>query len=789
MTSVRKYMAIPLAALLVACQGTGSVDYKDPSAPVEARVKDLLGKMTMEEKLRQLSQTNMVPDLVNDGEFDETKLDEVIGSDGYGSVQGIVLTGEKATEYYNRVQRYCVEKTRLGIPIFTTTESLHGSVQDGSTIFPQSIGVAATFDPELANRMTTAVAGELFSQGVNQVLCPVVDVTRDPRWGRTEETFGEDPYLNGLFGIAEVKGYLDNGLNSVLKHYGPGAETQGGLNLASVSCSPRDLLQIHLKPFEMVVRNTNLHGIMSSYDTWDRIPNSASHYLLTELLRDEWGFDGYVYSDWGAISFLHSFHNVAANEAEAGRMAITAGLDFEASSGCFWKLPELVEQGKMDESVINQAVARVLKVKFEMGLFENPYRNEGGKPQMRSEENKALARRMADESIVLLKNENNLLPLDADHLRSLAVIGPNADQVQFGDYSWSRSNEDGVTPLAGLRQLLGERVNIRYAKGCDLVTDDRSGFAEAVNAARSSDATLLFLGTASASLARDYSNVTSGEGFDQCDLNLTGVQQQLLEAVSATGKPVVLVLVTGKPISLPWAKEHVPAIVAQWYGGEAAGNAIADMLMGNTVPSGKTPISWPQSAGHLPCFYNHLPSDRGFYHQPGAPNNPGRDYVSSSPDPLWAFGHGLSYTSFEYGEPILPATQLLPTDTLTVGLDVRNTGSCDGKEVVQLYFNDVASTLATPVKQLKAFTKVEIPAGESRRVEMRVPVSEFAYYDMDMNLQVEPGEFDIMIGSSSDDIRHSTRIQVGAKGSVIKTDPVTNASFMVTPDGDTIRRE
>ncbi len=789
MISVRKYMALPLIALLIACQGTDSVDYKDSSAPVEARVKDLLDKMTMEEKLRQLSQINMVSDIVNDGVFDETKLDEVIGSDGYGSVQGIVLSGEKATEYYNRVQRYCMEKTRLGIPIFTTTESLHGSVQDGSTIFPQSIGVAATFDPELANQMTTAVAGELFAQGVNQVLCPVVDVTRDPRWGRTEETFGEDPYLNGLFGIAEVKGYLDNRLNPVLKHYGPGAETQGGLNLASVSCSLRDLLQIHLKPFEMVVRNTNLHGIMSSYDAWDRIPNSASHYLLTELLRDEWGFDGYVYSDWGAISFLHSFHKVAANEAEAGRMAITAGLDFEASSDCFWKLPELVEQGKMDEGVIDQAVARVLKVKFEMGLFENPYRNEGGKPQMRTAENKALARRMADESIVLLKNENNLLPLDAGHLRSLAVIGPNADQVQFGDYSWSRSNEDGVTPLAGLRQLLGERVNIRYAKGCDLVTDDRSGFAEAVNAARTSDATLLFLGTASASLARDYSNVTSGEGFDQCDLNLTGVQQQLLEAVYATGKPVVLILVTGKPISLPWAKEHVPAIVAQWYGGEAAGNAIADMLVGNTVPSGKTPISWPQSAGHLPCFYNHLPSDRGFYHQPGAPNNPGRDYVFSSPDPLWAFGHGLSYTSFEYGEPVLSATQLLPTDTLTIGLDVRNTGLYDGKEVVQLYFNDIASSLATPVKQLKAFKKVEIPAGESRRVEMRVPVSEFAYYDMDMNLQVEPGEFDIMIGSASDDIRHTIRIQVGAKGSVIKTDPVTNASFMVTPDGDTIRRE
>ncbi len=774
------------AILLMTCSelNIGSVDYKDASVPVEKRVEALLSQMSIEEKLAQLNQLNLT-DLLTDGELDVNKLKEFIGIHGYGSVQGINLSGMQAAKLYNEVQRYCIEKTRLGIPIFITTESLHGSVQDNSTIFPQSIAIGATFDPDLSYRMTQAISKELIAEGVNQTLCPVVDVTRDARWGRTEETFGEDPFLNGCMGIAEVRGYLENGINPVLKHYGPGAEPEGGLNLASVSCSQRDLLDIHLKPFEMIVRETEIRSLMSSYDSWNRIPNSASHYLLTELLREEWGFDGYVYSDWGAVSMLHYFQHVASSEKEAAKMALTAGLDFEASSGCYKKLGQMIEDGVIEEKFVNLAVRRILKVKFELGLFDNPYRNEGYPDVIHGHEHQILARQIADESIVLLKNEGGRLPLSVDNIHSIAVIGPNADQVQFGDYSWSRSNEDGITPLEGLRRLLGDQFSLNYAKGCNLTTNDKSGFQEALQACRKSDITVLFLGTASASLARDYSNVTSGEGFDQNALELTGVQEELMKALFSTGKPVILVLVTGKPICVPWANEHLPAIVAQWYGGEKAGDAIAAMLFGETNPCGKTPISWAHSTGNLPCFYNYLPTDRGFYHQPGTLNNPGRDYVFSTPKPLWSFGHGLSYTTFEYGEALLSTNELNDQDTLTITIPITNTGVLNGKEVVQLYIHKEASQLVTPVMQLKGFCKVSVPAGQTRTATIHLPIKYLTVTGKDMKQTVEPGNYELLIGSSSTDIRVHSYITVGNAHIVVEKKEVE--LVRVTPDGDTIR--
>ena len=749
------------AAAIIASVASCSekVIYKDSSQPVDKRVEDLLSRMTLQEKLRQLNQIDYWA-VMKDGRLSEALLRKEIGEEGFGSVQGITLPSWEITEFFNGVQKWCVEETRLGIPIFTSTESLHGAIHDGSTVFPQSIALASTFDPSLAYSMTKAIARELCSEGVNQTLCPVVDVCRDPRWGRTEETFGEDPFLNGTFGIAEVKGYLESGINPVLKHFGPGGEPVGGLNLASVDCSERDLHQIHLKPFEMVVRNTGLRSLMSSYNSWNRVPNSASKLILTDILRDRWGFKGYVYSDWGAVWMLKYFQKVASDGEEAARMAISAGLDFEASSKCYLDLENAVKEGRISKKVIDRAVRNVLKIKFEAGLFDNPYRNPGGKAEVRLPESVALSRRIAEESIVLLKNEGNLLPLDNGGLRSVAVIGPNADQVQFGDYSWSRSNKDGKTPLAALKEYLGEGVKINYAKGCDLVTGDVSGIPEAVRAARSSDVALVFLGTASASLSRDYSNVTSGEGYDQESLELTGAQERLLKEVAAAGKPVVLVLVTGKPICIPWAKDNVPAILTQWYGGETAGYAITDILFGEVSPSGKLPVSFPRSTGHLPAYYNHLPTDRGFYHQPGSPDNPGRDYVFSSPDALWPFGHGLSYSSFEYGNINMSSTSLSSSDTLTVRLEVANTGSMDAKEVVQLYVRNDASKTVTPVKELKAFSKVSIPAGKSATVTLSVPVSELAVLDQDMDPVVVPGEYLIMIGASSQDIRKEAAIIV-----------------------------
>ena len=740
---------IPLLITLLVCIGcsnSGTPAYKDSSKPIEKRVEDLVSRMTLKEKLRQLNQLDC-GSVMNDGGLDPARLKEIIGDEGFGSIQGITVPSWESTAFFNGVQRYCVEETRLGIPIFTSTESLHGAIHDGSTVFPQSIALASTFDPSLAHEMTLAISEELISEGANQTLCPVLDVARDPRWGRTEETFGEDPYLNGTFGIAEVRGYLEGGMNPVIKHFGPGGEPVGGLNLASVDCSPRDLELIHLKPFEMVVRNTGVRGIMSSYDSWNRVPNSASKFLLTDLLRDKWGFKGYVYSDWGAVGMLHSFQRIAASTEEAARLAISAGLDFEAAGGCYQELETAVKEGRISEEVIDRAVSNVLRVKFEMGLFDNPYRNLDGKAIVRTPEHVALSRRIADESIVLLKNEGNLLPLNKESLRSVAVIGPNADQVQFGDYSWSRSNEDGKTPLAAIREYLDGKAKINYVKGCDLVSEDKSGIPEAVRAASSSDVALVFLGTSSASLARDYTNSTSGEGYDLESLDLTGVQEDLLRAVAATGKPVVLVLVTGKPISVPWAKDNIPAILTQWYGGETAGNAVAGILFGETVPCGKLPISFPKSAGHLPAYYNHLPTDKGFYRQPGSAGNPGRDYVFSSPEPLWAFGHGLSYTDFEYGEIRLSSETLKAGDTLTVKSEISNKGRFDAKEVVQLYVRQVNSPIVTPVKELKAFTKVSVPAGGKTETVLSLPVS-------------EPGEFQIMIGSSSEDIRHEVTVKV-----------------------------
>ncbi len=738
------FMVSLAAMIIVSCAEKRT--YKDSSLPIDKRVEDLLSKMTIKEKLRQLNQLDM-PSLLEDGELSQERLEELIGPDGFGSVQGITIPSWESTKLFNSLQRYCIEETRLGIPIFTSAESLHGSVHDGSTIFPQSIAVAATFNPELAYSMTRAISEELYSEGVNQTLCPVLDVCRDPRWGRAEETFGEDPFLNGTIGTAEVKGYLDGGINPVIKHFGPGGEPVGGLNLASVNCSPEDLSRIHLKPFEMVVRNTGIRTVMSSYNSWNRVPNSASRYLLTELLRETWGFRGYVYSDWGAVGMLHNFQGVAADYPEAARMAISAGLDFEAAGSNYQTLEASIADGLIDESVIDKAVRNILRVKFEAGLFDNPYRNMDGKATVRTPEHVALSRKIADESIVLLKNDGGLLPLDRTSIRSVAAIGPNADQVQFGDYSWSRSNDDGKTPLAALKEYLGPGIKITYAKGCDLVSEDGSGIQEAVRAARSSDLTLLFLGTSSASLARDYSNSTSGEGFDQESLELTGTQERLMREVAATGKPVVLILVTGKPICIPWAKDNIPAIVTQWYGGETAGDALVGVLFGDTVPSGKLPISFPRSTGHLPSYYNHLPTDKGYYHKPGSPGNPGRDYLFSSPDALWPFGHGLGYTTLEYGPLNLSGTVFAPADTVKVNLSVNNIGSRDALETVQLYVRNQTSHEVTPVKELKAFTKVPVQAGGSAEASLSFPVG-------------EKGKYLIMVGTSSADIRQETEITV-----------------------------
>lgn len=610
--------------------------YKDPSAGVDARVKDLLNRMTLQEKIGQMRHIH-VKNFDSNGKPDLKKLDGYTKGLGFGCLEA---SGYPALEYAKAlflIQKRLIEETRLGIPVIPVAESLHGIPQPGCTIYPQAVALGSTFNPDLAYQMTLLISLEAKAMGVKQVLAPDLDLARELRWGRVEETFGEDPFFNGVFGVAYVKGFHENSIICTLKHFAAHGSPAGGLNLASVEGGERALFSTYLQPFEKVIKENNVLSVMNCYSSYDGQPVAGSPYFLTEILRNKLGFKGYVYSDWGSVSMLHSFHRTAKDGADAAVQAVKAGVDMEAGSSDFSQLEKMVLSGMLSEDYIDTAVTHILYVKIISGLFDKPFPDTSSFSQkIHSRLSVNMAKQIADESIVLLKNEKQLLPLDPHTLKSIAVIGPASDRVQFGDYTWSRNNKDGVTPLSGIRKMAGSEIRINYARGCDYTSVDKSGFSEAVSAARQSDVAVLFVGSQSAADAvREYANSTSGEGYDLSDLNLTGVQEYLVEAVYGAGKPVVLVLVTGRPFAIKWIKENIPAIVVQWYGGEQQGNAIADMLFGRIDPSGRLPVSFPQSMGHLPVYYNYLPSDKGYYRQRGSVQKPGRDYVFSSPDALF----------------------------------------------------------------------------------------------------------------------------------------------------------
>lgn len=739
-----------------------ALPYQNPLLPAEARAEDLLSRMTLEEKVAQIRHLHSW-DVFDGQQLNKDKLEKKCSGISYGFFEGFPLTAANCQKTFREIQTYLVENTRLGIPALPVAESLHGVVHEGATIYPQNIALGSTFNPFLAYQKTKYISGELNTMGVKQVLAPCIDVVRELRWGRVEESFGEDPFLCSQMAVAEVKGYLDHGISPMLKHYGPHGNPLGGLNLASVECGIRDLFDIYLKPFEAVCAQTGVLAVMSSYNSWNRTPNSASHFMLTEILRNKFGFRGYVYSDWGAIDMLKTFHHTASSNFDAARQALEAGVDVEASSSCYLSLIEQIRKGAFDVKIVDRAVKRVLIAKFELGLFEDPYLDKTTyRLALRAPESVALSRRIAEESIVLLKNQNQLLPLNPLELKSVAVIGPNADYVQFGDYTWSKNKEDGVTPLQGIRQLLKGKVKVHYAKGCSLASMDTTGIAEAVEAVKKSDVALVFVGSSSTAFVRHSAEPsTSGEGIDLNDISLTGAQETLIKQVYATGKPVVVVLVAGKPFAMPWVKEHIPAIVAQWYGGEQEGHAIADVLFGRVNPSGKLSFSFPKSTGHLPAYYNHLPTDKGFYKEPGTYEKPGRDYVFSDPTALWAFGHGLSYTSFAYSHAVTDKKQYQPFDTINVTVAVKNTGPVKGKEVVQVYVRDVVSSVVTPVKQLKGFSKIDVCPGETIETVIKVPVTELYLTDNFGQRMLEPGVFEIQVGTASDHIYHTLPVTVG----------------------------
>lgn len=770
---MKKYLVLSLVLMTVwSCADRAVPVYKDASAPVEKRVDDLLARMTLEEKIAQMQHIHS-KHYNNRGSVDLERLRKNTDSLSRGCMEAFPYSLQQYVDAVYDIQKEMQENTRHGIPVIPVVEGLHGVVQDGCTIYPQAIAQGATFNPSLVEQMGYQIGLEARSIGAWQILSPCLDVARELRWGRVEETFGEDTYMNSVNGTAYVRGAQRAGAIVTPKHYVAHGSPQGGINLATVPGGRYDLYNVYLPPFKMIIDECSPLSIMNSYSTYDGEAVAASRFLLTDLLRGNLGFKGYVYSDWASIGMLRYFHKMAADAPHAAKMALEAGLDLEASSNEYRYVQDMVAGGYLEEKYVDAAVRNVLYAKFKSGLFDNPLPDrDAWKSAIHSQESVGLSRKMAVESAVLLENGKGILPLNLDGLRSIAVIGPNADRVQFGDYSWGADKDYGITPLEGLREFVGSKVAIRYAEGCDLWSQDRKGFAEAVSAAGRSDVSIVFVGSQSALLARRSEPATCGEGYDLHSLKLPGVQEELIEAICATGKPVIVVLVTGKPFEMIRIKDKVAALVVQWYAGEEQGAAIADLLFGNENFSGRLPVSFPKSTGALPCFYNYYPSDKGYYNRKGSVEKPGRDYVFSDPYALYHFGYGLSYSSFEYtgmdvrtvdGPDDSAAGAASADDTVKVKVSVRNTSDKVGKEVVQIYSADVASSHITPVKKLVAYEKVEILPAEEKTVELSIPVSRLGFYDRNMNLRVEPGDFRIMAGSSSDSIHFTETVTVAGE--------------------------
>jgi len=727
--------------------------YKDKNATVNNRVDDLLKRMTLKEKVMQLQ---------NRASGKTNEIASIFNGESYGCTHEMNMNAYDCAVMYNELQKYMLTKTRLGIPIITAVEGIEGVLQNNCTLFPHALAQASTFNPELITRMTTAAGEEAQAIGIHQVLSPVLDIARELRWGRIEETFGEDPYLISQMGIAFINGYQKYNITCTPKHFLAHGSPSGGLNCANVTGGEREMRSLYLYPFQKVISATNPMSVMSCYSAYDGLAVTGSPYYMTDILRGELGFKGYVYSDWGSVERLKTFHHAVETQDEAAIMALVAGVDLNIDAS-YNNLEQLVNSGKLDVKYIDLAVRRVLTTKFTLGLFDNPY----GDPKkvlevVRNAAKIALAKEVADESAILLKNANNLLPLDLAKYKSIAVIGPNSNQSVFGDYAWTMPDtKEGTNLLQGLKEVAGNKVVINHAEGCDWWSTNTSGIAAAVKAAEASDIAIVAIGTRSTFLGRSPKYSTAGEGFDLSSLELPGVQQQLLEAVKATGKPMIVVFIAGKPLAMPWVKENADAVLVQWYGGEKQGRTLADIITGKVNPSGRLNVSFPRSTGNSPSYYNHFITDREEpFDKPGSPSEPKGHYIFDIPEPLWNFGYGLSYTTFKYINCATNKTEYSYKDTITVTIEIENTGSTDGKEVVQLYVRDKVSSVATPIQQLKAFKKEFIKAGKRAVVTLQVPVQELALYNARMEKVVEPGKFEIQVGSASDNIAFTKTIVV-----------------------------
>ena len=764
----RHCLAYLLLAAPLAAQAPSTAPYRDPSQPVEARVSDLLQRMTLEEKVAQLQGFRPKDPHVFDeqgnftGGTDAAVLYNGAGSVWAGGRDRFMHSPKEVVARMNSVQKYMREKTRLGIPVFYIAEVLHGYMAAGATSFPQAIALGGTWDTALVERVFSATGQEAGLRGIRQVLGPVLDVARDPRWGRFEECYGEDPYLVSRMGMAAIFGLQGRGpaidrehVAVTLKHFAGHGEPQGGRNIAPVNYSEREFRSVHLYPFEMAVRVAHAHSIMASYNEWDSVPNHVNHRLLTDILRGEWGFDGYVMADGGGVESVVDEHHAAASYADAGILCIEAGLDYGGGGrgNCFAPLAEEERAGKVSMAAIDRAAANVIRVKFLCGLFDRPYADPADAERVtNTPEHRALARLAADEAVVLLKNANHTLPLDPAKIKTLAVVGPNAADIHLGGYS--AVPVEGVSVLQGIRDFAGTSMRVLYAEGCKLTTNYASGWLvnenpvlddpandsrmieEAVDVALRSDAVVLVLGENEMLRREAWSEQHQG---DRDSLDLVGRQRDLAAAMIATGKPVVVLLINGGPLTVNYLQEHAPAIAECWYLGEETGSAVADVLFGRVSPSGKLTVTFPRSVGQLPCYYDHSPSRY-------------RGYVLADSTPLYPFGYGLSYASFDYKNLQVSPAAIERGGAAQVTVDVTNSGAVKADEVVELYIHAPVSLPVRPVEELKDFARVTLNPGETRTVAFTLTPDKLEAYDMSMRRTVQPGEIEVLVGGSSADV-------------------------------------
>ena len=745
--------------------------YKNASLPAEQRVKDLLRRMTLEEKAAQMLciwQQKPQTLVDADGNFDEAKAKQAfkdrrgLGQVGRPSDAGKGKNAREMAVLTNAIQKFFLENSRLGIPVMFHEECLHGHAAVDGTSFPQPIALGATFNPELVEQLFTMTALEARLRGAHQALTPVVDVAREPRWGRVEETYGEDPYLVSRLGIAAVKGFQGDAkfrdktrLIATLKHFVGHGQPESGMNCAPANVSERVLRETFLYTFKEALKESGALSVMASYNEIDGIPSHANKWLLRDVLRKEMGFKGFVVSDYFAIWELgyrpdtHG-HFVTHDSKESCAAAVKAGVNIELPDpDCYLNLVGLVRKGVLKEKELEELVAPMLEWKFRMGLFDDPYVDPKEAARVVGcDAHRALALQAAHEAITLLKNENGMAPLDKSKVKSIAVIGPNAHRGLLGGYSGVPKHN--VTVLDGIKAKAGKSVKVLYSEGCKItiggnwnqdevvasdLEEDQRLIAEAVEVAKQADVIVLAIGGNEQTSREAWALNHMG---DRTSLDLIGRQEELVRAMMAQGKPVIVFLFNGRPLSINYLAQNVPVIYECWYLGQETGHAVADVLFGETNPGGKLPISVPRSAGHLPIFYNYKPSAR-------------RGYLFDDVSPLYAFGFGLSYTNFTIGQPRLTKKKIRRDGTTRVLVDVKNTGKREGTETVQLYIRDVVSSVTRPVKELKGFKKVRLQPGESATVEFDVTPEHLKFYDVNMKHVVEPGDFLLMVGSSSRD--------------------------------------